>query len=62
MALLTVVRRREHSDFGGGRESTVSIVFNPDCGKASIKLEHLLAEFSISGGTVQRGLLDNITF
>jgi hypothetical protein len=27
MALLTVVRRREHSDFGGGRESTVSICF-----------------------------------
>jgi len=41
--------------FGGGRESMVSVVFNPDHGKASIKLEHLLSEFSISGGAVQRG-------
>jgi len=53
--VLTVIVRRKHSDFGGGRESAVSIVFDPDHGKSSIKLEHLLAEFSISGGAVQRG-------
>ena len=41
--VLTVVGRWEHSLFGGGRESTVTIMFNPDHGKASIKLEHLLA-------------------
>jgi putative Mg2+ transporter-C (MgtC) family protein len=53
--VLTVVLHWEHSVFGGGRESRVSIAFNPDHGKASIKLQHLLSEFSISGGAVQRG-------
>src|ERR671925_1532243 len=36
--VLTVVGRWEHSVFGGGRESRVSVVFNPDHGKAVIKL------------------------
>jgi putative Mg2+ transporter-C (MgtC) family protein len=53
--VLTLVGRWEHSVFGGGRESRVTIVFNPDHGKASIKVEHVLAEFSISEGAVQRG-------
>jgi putative Mg2+ transporter-C (MgtC) family protein len=56
--VLTAVGHWEHSVFGGGRESTIAIVFNPDHGKASIKLEHLLAEFSISGGAVQPGERD----
>ena len=59
-AVLTVVRRTKHGDSGGGRESIVSIVIviNPDHGKASIKLDHLLAEFSVSGRAVRRGESD----
>lgn len=56
--VLTMVGHSKHSDFGGARESMVSIFFNPDHGKASIKLENLLAEFSISGRAVQRGESD----
>jgi putative Mg2+ transporter-C (MgtC) family protein len=53
--VLTVVERWEHNFFGDGREPVVSVVFNPDHGKTSIKLERLLAEYSISGEAVQRG-------
>jgi putative Mg2+ transporter-C (MgtC) family protein len=52
--VLTVVGRWEHSVFGGGRESRVSIVFTPDHGKASIKLAQVLAEYSITEGAVER--------
>jgi uncharacterized membrane protein YhiD involved in acid resistance len=55
---LTVVRRTIHGDSGGSRESIVSIVINPDHGKTLIKLEHLLAEFSVSGRAVRRGESD----
>lgn len=56
-AVLTVVRRTIHGDSGGSRESIVSIVINPE-GKTLIKLEHLLAEFSVSGRAVRRGESD----
>jgi len=45
--ILTVVRRTKHGDSGGACESIVSIVLNPDHGKASIKMNHLLAEFPL---------------
>ena len=57
-AVLTVVRRTIHGDSGGSRESIVSIVINPDHDKTLIKLEHLLAEFSVSGRAVRRGESD----
>jgi putative Mg2+ transporter-C (MgtC) family protein len=53
--VLTVVGRWEHSVFGGGRRSRVAVTFNPDHGKAAIKVEQVLAEFSIAEGAVQRG-------
>ena len=30
LGVLIAIARKKHSDFGGWRESTVSIVFNPD--------------------------------
>jgi hypothetical protein len=47
------------SERGGACESIVSIVINPDHGKAAIKLDHLLAEFSVPGRSVRRGESDN---
>jgi putative Mg2+ transporter-C (MgtC) family protein len=53
-SVLTLVGRWEQSAFGGSRKSTIAIVLNPDHGKTEIKVERLLAEFSIPTDAVQR--------
>jgi putative Mg2+ transporter-C (MgtC) family protein len=52
--VLALAGQWEHRLFAGGPESTVLIVFDPDHGKAAIKLERLLAEFNVSESAVQR--------
>jgi len=52
--VLTVVGRWEQSFYGDGRASIVTLAFNPEHGKTAIKLERLLAEFSIPPDAVQR--------
>ncbi|MGA8657269.1 MAG: MgtC/SapB family protein [Chthoniobacterales bacterium] len=51
--VLTLVGRWEQSLFGGSHETIVAIVFNSDNGKTTIKLERVLAEFSIPTDTVR---------
>jgi len=52
--VLTVVGRWEQSFYRDGRASIVTLSFNPEHGKTAIKLERLLAEFSIPSDAVQR--------
>ena len=47
VGVLRVVELWEQTYFGGGQEMLISIVFDPDRGKASIKLAHAFEEFGI---------------
>ena len=51
--VLTVVGRWEQSFYRDGRASIVTLSFNLEHGKTAIKLERLLAEFSIPPDAVQ---------
>jgi hypothetical protein len=53
-SVLTMVGRWEQSFSRGGRASIVTLAVNPEHGKTAIKLERLLAEFSIPPDAVRR--------